>query len=135
VTSQAEIDRPLPYSEGAERGILGALLIGNPESRAVVDRPTPEDFFLPQHRRIFAAVLKLAQAQKPIDLLAVHEALLQATELEEAGGIGYIAQLGDKVPRVESLELYARTIKAKAIRRRIIHASQALRGFAASPAR
>ena len=126
MTSQAEIERPLPYSEAAERGILGALLVGNREMREIVGRLTPEEFFLPQNRRIFAAVCKLAEVQKPIDLLSIHEALSQANELEAAGGIAYIAQLGDGVPRVESLEHYARTIKAKAVRRRMIRATHDL---------
>lgn len=126
MTSQAQTERPLPYSEGAERGILGALLIGNPESGAIVDRLAAEDFFLPQHWKIFAAIQKLAEASKPIDLLSVHEALSHADELEAAGGIAYLAQLGDKVPRVEFLEFYARTIKAKATRRRMIHAAHQL---------
>jgi replicative DNA helicase len=126
MTSHTEIERPLPHSEPAERGILGAFLAGNRDTGAIVDRLTPEDFFLPQNRKIFAAICKLTESQKAVDLLSVHEALSQADELEAAGGIAYIAQLGDGVPRVESLEYYARTIKAKKMRRRMIRTAHEL---------
>jgi replicative DNA helicase len=122
--SETGIERPLPHSEVAERGILGALLVGNPESSAIVDRLASGDFFLPRHRAIFVAVEKLAEAKTPIDLLSVHECLLGSEKLAEAGGIEYIAGLGDGVPRVSSLEHYAQTIKAKAIRRALIYAAQ-----------
>jgi len=107
MNSQVQLERPLPHSEIAERGILGAILIGNKETASVVDRLAPADFFLAQHRRIFTAVKQLAEVVKPIDLLSVHEALSQAGELEAAGGIAYLAQLGDGVPRNENLEFYA----------------------------
>ncbi|HEV3482280.1 MAG TPA: replicative DNA helicase [Candidatus Acidoferrales bacterium] len=126
MNSDIGIERPLPYSEAAERGVLGAILIGNPEGRAIVDRLAQDDFFLSQHREIFAAVLRLAEGQTPIDLLSVHEALLQSDRLDAAGGIGYVAQLGDGTPRVSSLEYYAQTIKAKAARRTFIKATLAL---------
>jgi len=123
---QAEIERPLTHSLEAERGILGAILIGHDETAAIMDRLTPEDFFLPQNRRIFAAAKKLAEERTPVDLLSVHEALVRTDELEAAGGIAYVAQLGDGVPRKDSLEFYVRTIKAKATRRACIHTLNAL---------
>ena len=121
-----DIDRPLPHSADAERGVLGALLIGNAEALPFLDRLAPEDFFLPQNRRIFEAAKKLVEAGKPVDLLSVHETLQRSKELEAAGGIAYIAQLGDGVPRVSALNYYASTIKSNAVRRRFIHATHAL---------
>jgi replicative DNA helicase len=121
-----DIERPLPHSPEAERGILGALLVGNTEAGALVDRLGTEDFFLPQHQRVFAASRKLHESGKPIDLLSVHETLMHSGELEAAGGIAYIAQLGDEVPRISSLEYYARTVKAYALRRRIIGRTHAI---------
>ena len=120
------IERELPHSPEAERGILGAILVGNTEAGPVIDRLAVEDFFLTQNQNVFAAVQKLFEQHKPIDLLAVHETLSQTGKLEAAGGIAYVAQLGDSVPRVGSLEFYVRTIKAKATRRRMIHAAHAI---------
>ena len=87
MTSRAEIERPLPHSEPAERGILGAFLAGNRDTGLIVDRLTPNDFYLPQNQKIYAAICKLTETQKAIDLLSVHEALSQADELEAAGGL------------------------------------------------
>lgn len=114
------IERPLPHSVDAERGILGAILVGNTEAGPMLDRLTSEDFFLSQNRHIFAAVQKLYDARKPVDLLSVHETLMHSGDLEAAGGIAYVAQLGDGVPRVSSLEYYAQTVKAYSVRRKIL---------------
>jgi replicative DNA helicase len=92
--------------------------------RLGVDRLVSEDFFLPRHRAIFAAVQKLAETKTPIDLLSVHECLLRSGKLADAGGIEYLPGLSDGVPRVSSLEYYAHTIKANATRRALIYAAQ-----------
>jgi replicative DNA helicase len=127
-----DIERPLPHSREAEVGILGAILVGNTEAAPILDRLTSADFFLAQHRQVFAAIQKLHESRKPIDLLSVHETLMHSGDLEAAGGIAYVAQLGDGVPRVSSLEYYAQTVKAYAVRRTILYQFAALyeAGFA-----
>ena len=126
MSSQVEIERPLPHSLDAERGILGAFLVGNEEAGRLVDRLTPEDFFLLQNQKIFAAIQKLAETKTPVDLLSVHEFLSRTHELAAAGGIEYVAQLGDGVPRVSSLEYHLRIVKEKAILRRVIYLTSAV---------
>jgi replicative DNA helicase len=121
MTSHHDIERPLPHSPFAEQRLLGAILVGNQEARAVLDRLSPNDFFLPPNQRIFRVAQKLSQANIPVDLLSVHEALLQADPADAAHLVAYLAQLGDEVPRAESLDFYARTIKSKSTRRALIH--------------
>lgn len=120
------IERPLPHSDEAERAILGAILVGNPQARAVLDRLRAEDFFGDSNRMIFGALWALAEAGKPTDLLAVFEELQRTSRAEAAGGVAYLAQLGDGMPRISNLEHYARIIKGKAVLRNLIYAAHAI---------
>jgi replicative DNA helicase len=77
----------------------------------------PDDFYSAPNREIFAAVHSLAEASKPVDLLSVADELQRTQRAEAAGGIAYLAQLGDGVPRALALEHHARTLKGLTARR------------------
>ena len=92
------IERPLPHSKEAEQFVLGCILVGNPKARSVFDSLSAADFFIPQNYRIFAALKALAEAGKPTDCLSALDELERTQQLEAAGGVGYLAQLGDDMP-------------------------------------
>jgi replicative DNA helicase len=115
--------RPLPQNLDAERSILGAILLDNHALNAAVERLRPEDFFLDQNRRIFECMIALSELQQSIDLITLSEELGRRGEMEASGGIAYLAQLSDGVPRVANVEHYARIVKDKAVLRNLIYAS------------
>jgi replicative DNA helicase len=115
------IERPLPSAPEAERNVLGSILTGVRSHEVIFDKLRPEDFFVDQNRRIYRAALKIREAGKIPDLLAVHDLLASSGELESAGGIGYIAQLGDGIPRLAPVEQWAQTVREKARLRQAIH--------------
>lgn len=84
------------------------------------------DFFLPQHQKIFTAMKRLAAAQTPIDTIMLIEDLEQEGDLEGAGGIPYISELADGLPRISNVEHYCAIVKEKAALRKIIHLTDAL---------
>jgi len=53
MASEVAIERPLPSSLEAERGILGAVLLDNQSLPAALETVRTEDFFSDHHRRIF----------------------------------------------------------------------------------
>jgi replicative DNA helicase len=116
----------LPQNLDAERSILGAILLDNHALNAAVEHLRPEDFFLDHHRRIFERMIALSEVQQAIDLITLSEDLGRRGELQSAGGIGYLAQLSDGIPRVTNVEHYARIVKDKAVLRNLIHASQSI---------
>jgi len=120
---QTDTERPLPSSLETERAILGAILVGSPSTGGLVSRLAPDDFFHGHNREIFAAVRALSDAGGPIDLLAVSEHLRRTEKTEAAGGIGYLAQLGDGMPRELAVEHHARTLKALTARRTLARAT------------
>jgi hypothetical protein len=86
----------------------------------------PADFFLPQHRRIFDAMIGLDVAGSPIDIITLMEKLDRDRELDAAGGVAYLSQLADGLPRVTNVEHYARIVKQKSVSRALIYTASAI---------
>lgn len=80
-----------PHSEEAEQSVLGGLMLDNAAWDRVADRITDEDFYRHDHRLIFRAVAALAERNAPFDMVTVSEQLERTSELEEAGGMAYLA--------------------------------------------
>jgi replicative DNA helicase len=117
------LERPLPQNLEAERSILGAILLDNHALNAAIQSVRPEDFFLPQHQRVYTQMIALGESQQAIDLVTLTEELHRRGELEAAGGAPYLASLADGMPRVTNVEHYARIVKEKALLRNLIHAT------------
>jgi hypothetical protein len=103
----------LPHSPEAERGLLAGIILGN-------DGPwlDPSDFFLPFNRELYKGLLRLKQDGKPTDDLVLIANLLDPVELENAGGIAYLASLLDGIAKISNFEHYAQIVKNKAALRR-----------------
>jgi len=124
--SDTTIERPLPHNLEAERSILGAILLDNHALNIAVERLRSEDFFLPQHRQIFERMVELGEKQQAIDTITLMEDLSRRGGLEAAGGVAYLSQLADGLPRVTNVEHYARIVKEKAVLRSLIHSTAAI---------
>ncbi len=120
------IERPLPQNLEAERSILGAIILDNHALNAAVEKLRSDDFFLPQHRLIFSQMVQLAEKQQAIDTITLMEDLTRRNELEAAGGIAYLSQLTDGLPRLTNVEHYARIVKEKAVLRSLIYSASAI---------
>jgi hypothetical protein len=115
------MERELPYSLEAERAVLGSVLI-NPDMMGPVARLIkPEDFYEPEHRAIFSALLGLNG--KPADLVVLVDYLRQMDTLDKAGGEGYLVGLIGEIPTSYRAESYARIVAERAQARRLIHAA------------
>lgn len=120
------IERPLPHSKDAEQFVLGCILVSSPKARGVFDWLQTVDFFIPQNQRIFAALKTLVESGKPTDCLSALDELERNKQLDAAGGVGYLAQLGDNAHR-GSVEHEARIVKAHSVRRALIQAADEVR--------
>src|SRR6204780_657539 len=128
MATDTTLERPLPHNIEAERSILGAVLLDNHALNAAVEVLRSEDFFLQQHRHIFERMVHLGEKQaildgQGIDLITLMEDLTRTGELEAAGGVAYLSQLADGLPRVTNVDHYARIVKEKAILRSLIHSA------------
>ncbi|MGH9804449.1 MAG: replicative DNA helicase [Candidatus Acidiferrales bacterium] len=116
-------EQKLPHNLDAERSVLGAILLDNQAFHPAIEVLEAGDFFLDSHRRLFGRITHLAEQNRPIDLITLHEELERSDELEAVGGSAYLSSLVDGVPRVSNIEHYARIVKEKALLRNLINAS------------
>jgi len=113
-----------PQNLDAEKSLLGSVLISQDAFFKVVDIIKPEDFYDPAHKLIFAAIIKLTEEQKPVDLVSLTNILSERGELQAVGGNTYIADLTGAVATASHAKHYAEIIAEKSIRRRLISASE-----------
>ena len=116
-----------PQNAEAERAVLGSILLdttGRSDGR-VMDEcrsrgVTPETFYDPSNRAIFAAMMEMGATSKPLDALALIEELRRTNKLDAVGGVGYIQSLIDQVPTTAHAEHYIGILRAKHLRRLMI---------------
>jgi replicative DNA helicase len=113
-------DRALPHSLEAERSVLGAILLDNSALNTAVARLRGADFYRDAHRRLFEAMLRLAEKKRAIDFVTLKDELGRGGDLEAAGGAAGLAALTDGVPRSANVEHYAGIVKDKAVLRELI---------------
>lgn len=114
----------LPQNVDVEASLLGSLLIDGDAFLKISDQLQAGDFFDKKHSMIFAAMRTLHDKRKPIDVLTLSEQLKNGSSLELIGGASYLTELTNVVPTAAHLEQYAEIVADKAIRRRLIGASQ-----------
>jgi replicative DNA helicase len=114
----------------AEAAVLGAILADCSLLAVVAEVVTPQDFGSAPHEAIFAAMLALDQAQRPLDHLTISEHLKEKQQLVAAGGPAYLMSLDQGVPLTHNAPEYARVVKAHATRRRFASAAQEVRDAA-----
>lgn len=112
-----------PQDLEAERSVLGALMIEQHAIIKITDILTPEDFYHPQHRIIFDAILDLFEHHEPIDPVTVTQKLKAKKKLKEIGGAEYLTELMQGVPTAAHVEHYATMVKEKRVRRDLLRAS------------
>ncbi len=113
-----------PSSAEAERSVLGAMLQDANAVLKAVEVLTPEDFYQPEHREIFSAMVEMARQQKPVDLVTVDAELTRRGTLEGVGGTGYLVDLTQFVPTTANTHAYIALVEEKSTLRRLIKASQ-----------
>ncbi|MBC6498393.1 hypothetical protein H7R52_04710 [Weissella confusa] len=57
----------------------------------------PSDFYRTAHRLIYAAILKLDETQRAIDILTITDELNKDNQVENVGGMAYLTELGIKI--------------------------------------
>lgn len=118
-----------PQSTDAEASLLGAILIDSDAIVKVADTVTYDDFYDEKHRRIYEAIISLYEQHSPIDVLTISNKLQEQGFLEFIGGASYLTELTNYVPTASHVNQYADIVAQKALRRRLIKASQDIVGL------
>ncbi|MBQ8556518.1 MAG: replicative DNA helicase [Clostridia bacterium] len=113
-----------PNNVEAEQSVLGAML---QDSNAVLQASEtlhPDDFYQPQHKEIFDAMIKLHREQSPVDFITVDSELGRRGTLEGVGGTAYLLSLINYVPTTANVKAYINLVAEKSTLRKLIRASQ-----------
>ena len=113
-----------PNSVEAEQSVLGAMLQDGNAVLLAAESLLPEDFYQPQHKEIFDAMIALHREQKPIDFITVDAELSRRGTLEGSGGTPYLLRLVQYVPTAVNVKAYINIVAEKSTLRKLIKASQ-----------
>jgi replicative DNA helicase len=119
-------DRLPPYSEEAERGVLGSLLL---DAVRVLDlcrikRVLADAFYVPSHQVVFQALAEMVDHGRPVDLLTVGDFLKDQRLLEKVGGAEFLERLVAATPTAAHAEYYLKLVHEKHLLRRMIAEAQ-----------
>ncbi len=121
---QTEQTRTPPNSPKAERSVLGAMLRSREAAFQAVESLVPQDFYDPANREIFAAMVALSSASRPLDMVTVDEELTRRGKLDAVGGSAYLIELAESVPFTANIHDYIRIVDEKSTLRRLIDAAE-----------
>ncbi|WP_111976640.1 replicative DNA helicase [Algibacillus agarilyticus] len=109
-----------PHSLEAEQSVIGGLLLDNETWDQVAERVVAQDFYNRANRLVFENMAQLVEANKPIDLITISEALDQAKVLDDIGGFAYLAEVADNTPSAANITAYADIVRERAVLRELI---------------
>ena len=119
-----------PNSVEAEQSLLGGLMLDNESWDKIADLVVAEDFYRKDHRLIFRAIATLAEDGHPCDVVTVSEHLGNRNELEQAGGLEYLATLANETPGAANARAYATILRERSTLRSLINAGNVISGSA-----
>ncbi|THB66096.1 MAG: replicative DNA helicase [Desulfovibrio sp.] len=116
-----------PQNVEAEQAVLGGIFIRGNLLHSLTEIVNEDDFYFPQHRMIFQAIIDLYRENKPVDLVTVAERLKSRHDLEKVGGAVYLAELRESsLISAANAEYHAKIVRDKAVKRSLIDASSTI---------
>ena len=109
-----------PHSLEAEQSVLGALMVDNQQWDNVSEILMPDDFYRNEHRQLYRMLMKLAEANSPMDVITLGETLENEKLLEAVGGMVYITELAENTPSISNLVAYAKIVHERSLLRQLI---------------
>ena len=119
-----------PNSIEAEQSLIGGLMKDALAWDKIADVVSAEDFYRKDHRLIFAAIARLADESSPCDVVTLSEVLENRGELDQAGGLEYLAMLANETPGAANARAYAKILREYATLRDLINAGNVIAGNA-----
>jgi replicative DNA helicase len=113
-----------PHAIEAEMSLLGSMLLDPQVVGDVIQVVrSADDFYKPANGAIFGAMVKLYDEQSQLDLVQLHQLLVDRSILEEVGGQSYLVELAEAVPSASNATYYAKLVREKAMIRQLIAAA------------
>jgi replicative DNA helicase len=104
---------------GAEETLLGSVLLDSrtvPDVSAIV---ADEDWYRPQHRTIWRAIVELHGKHGVCDLAILLDHVQTRNLVEEVGGVSFLYRVSQAAPTPEFAVQYAQRVRGHALSRRV----------------
>lgn len=119
-----DITRIPPNDKEAEQAVLGAIFLSKDALTEAMEYLEPEDFYQHANRLIFQAMVNINERDDgAIDVVTIQDELNRNNQLEDVGGIVYLADLANSVPTAANTEYYSKIVKQKSVLRSLINAA------------
>lgn len=109
-----------PQNIEAEQAVLGAIFLNTDALADAMEYVEADDFYRRAHQILFQAMVDLNNDGEAIDVLTVQNYLTTNNQLDDVGGVAYIAELATSVPTAANAGYYAKIVEEKSILRRLI---------------
>lgn len=119
-------ERELPHALDAERAVLGSMLLEESaigSAITVLGDAGPDAFWAEKHRRLFAQMVELWKASRPMDGVVIKDELVRSGHFEQLGGYDFLAELVNSVPSALRINDYAQIVREKYLLRQLIAAT------------
>ena len=109
-----------PQNIEAEQAVLGAIFLNTDALADAMEYVEADDFYKRSHQLLFQAMVDLNNNSEAIDVLTVQNYLSTNNQLDDVGGVAYIAELATSVPTAANAGYYAKIVEEKSMLRRLI---------------
>lgn len=109
-----------PQNIEAEQAVLGAIFLNTDALADAMEYVEADDFYRRAHQTLFQAMVDLNNDGEAIDVLTVQNYLTTNNQLDDVGGVAYIAELATSVPTAANAGYYAKIVEEKSMLRRLI---------------
>lgn len=111
-----------PQNLEAEMGVLGSILLMHEAIDEVGDVLKADHFYADRHQKIFASVMGLYEnGIRGIDAVTLAEELDRRKQLDEVGGVEYLAKILEAVPNAAHAKYYAKIVRDRWIQRSLVY--------------
>ena len=118
-----------PQSIEAEKALLGSCMIRGEVMHDVSDTINEQSFYSNQHKMIWSVLSELHLKSTPIDLLSVSSRLKEKSQLEQVGGMTYLAEIINVVPSSSNANHYAEIVTKKNLLRELLRSAEQITGL------
>ncbi len=124
----------LPVSYEAEQSVIGAIIL-KPECFAdLVSLVSGDDFYVDEHREIFFAMFDLFAQSRSIDYVTVSEMLVSKGVMDSDRAKEVFTRILGAVPSAANAKDYAKIVRDRAVRRKLINICREIQESAFSEA-
>ncbi|MCI5882826.1 MAG: replicative DNA helicase [Clostridiales bacterium] len=120
------IKKILPHSTEAEQSVIGAMIMDQEAILTASEILVADDFYNPQFRTLYDAMLGLYQEGKPVDLVTLQNRLQEMNVPAELCSVEFISNIIAAVPTSANVKYYSEIVREKSVLRRLIRVSEGI---------